>query len=107
MERLLRHMHKTHSAAPLRRVGRLTEFWNRLNLFDPFVERYVQLLRWCLAHKALVVVTVTVVFIGSLFMAPSLATEFFPNVVAGQFILKFATADGNRIEKPEAIIARI
>ncbi|HEU4686477.1 MAG TPA: efflux RND transporter permease subunit, partial [Nitrospira sp.] len=89
------------------RPGRLAAIWDRINLFDPFVERYVRVLRWCLAHKATVIVSVTIVFIGSLFMAPLLATEFFPKVDAGSFILNFSAPEGTRIEKTEAITAKI
>jgi len=81
--------------------------WNRLNLFEPFVQGYVITLRWCLARRALVVVTVTATFVGSLFMAPRLATEFFPKVDAGQFILNVAAPEGTRVEKTEAIVAQV
>src|SRR5215831_17724653 len=82
-------------------------WWNRLSLFDPFVERYIHVLRWCLAHKALVVVTVALTFVGSVFVAPKMATEFFPKVDAGSFILNVSGPEGTRIEKTEAIIAKI
>lgn len=101
---LFRHAHG-HRAAPPH--GRLVALWNRLNLFDPFVERYVRALRWCLAHKALVIVTVTAVFVATLAMAPSLATEFFPKVDAGSFILNISAPEGTRVEKTEALVATI
>ncbi len=82
-------------------------WWNRLNLFDPFVDRYVSVLRWCLAHKAIVIIVVALTFAGSVFMAPKMATEFFPKVDAGSFILNVSAPEGTRIEKTEAIIARI
>ena len=97
--------HTPHTSRPPE--GRLTALWNRINLFDPFVERYVRVLRWCLAHKAVVIVTVTLIFVGSLFMAPLMATEFFPKVDAGSFILNFSAPEGTRIEKTEAITAKI
>jgi multidrug efflux pump subunit AcrB len=99
------HGHASETSIPPQ--GRLTAMWDRLNIFDPFVERYVRVLRWCLAHKALVIVTVTLVFVGSLFMAPLMATEFFPKVDAGSFILNFSAPEGTRIEKTEAITAKI
>jgi len=40
-------------------------------------------------------------------MAPRLSTEFFPKVDAGQFILNVAAPEGTRVEKTEAIVARI
>src|SRR5438093_3628852 len=76
-------------------------------LFDPIVNSYVHALRWCLDHKTLAVVTVTAIFIGSLLMVPRLATEFFPKVDAGQFILNIAVPEGTRVEKTESIVAEI
>jgi len=76
-------------------------------IFGWFVDRYVQALRWCLRHKALVVGTVALVFVGALLLAPRLATEFFPKVDAGQFILNVAAPEGMRVEKTEAIFAQI
>ncbi len=108
MARLLRgHGIHAQGGAPALHQGRVTELWNRVNVFDPFVERYVRLLRWCLAHKAFVIVTVTVIFVGSMLMAPLMATEFFPKVDAGSFILNVSAPEGTRIEKTEAIVARI
>jgi multidrug efflux pump subunit AcrB len=85
----------------------LTGLWQRLNLFDPFVAHYVSALRWCLHHKAAVIVTVAVIFTGSLMLAPRLSTEFFPKVDAGQFILNVAAPEGTRVGKTEAIVAKI
>ncbi len=105
MERLFRH-HPAHGHAAATGTG-LTGLWNRLNLFDPFVDRYVIVLRWCLAHKATVVTVVTAIFVGSLFMTPRLATEFFPRVDAGQFILNVSAPEGTRVEDTEALIGQI
>ena len=76
-------------------------------LFGSLVDRYILVLRWCLAHKALVVGVVTLTFGGSLLLAPWLATEFFPRVDAGQFILNVAAPEGTRVEKTEAIVGQI
>ena len=96
-----------HHGQPERPASGLTGLWQRLNLFEPFVARYVLVLRWCLHHKATVIVTVAAVFTGSVMMAPRLSTEFFPKVDAGQFILNVAAPEGTRVEKTEAIVAKI
>jgi len=96
-----------HHDAPERPASGLTGRWKRLNLFDPFVARYVLVLRWCLRHKATVIVAVAAIFAGSVMMAPRLSTEFFPKVDAGQFILNVAAPEGTRVEKTEAIVAKI
>lgn len=93
-----------HPAPPQRGLAAL---WHRVNLFDPFVERYLVVLRWCLGHKAVVIITVLIAFSGTLLVTPKLATEFFPKVDAGSFILNVSAPEGTRIEKTEAIIAKI
>jgi multidrug efflux pump subunit AcrB len=98
--------HKPDGHTQTAKTG-LAALWHRIQLFDPFVRHYERALRWCLAHKGLVVLVVAVVFVGSLFMAPKLATEFFPKVDAGQFVLNIASSDGTRVEKTEAIVAQI
>ncbi len=101
MARLLRdHASHAQGGASATHQGRFTAFWNRLNIFDPFVERYVLLLRWCLAHKVIVIVTVTAIFVGSMFMAPLMATEFFPKVDAGSFVLNVSVPEGTQLKKP-------
>ncbi|MEK6617420.1 MAG: efflux RND transporter permease subunit, partial [Nitrospirota bacterium] len=107
MEPLLRREHAEHGGQGSPHARGLPAVWNRLIVFQPFVEQYVVVLRWCLAHKVLVVSTVTATFIGSMLLAPRLATEFFPKVDAGQFILNVAAPEGTRVEKTEVIIAQI
>jgi multidrug efflux pump subunit AcrB len=105
MEPLLRREHAVHAGS--RPARGLSGLWHRLNIFEPFVERYVRVLRWCLRHKGLVVVLVAGIFVGALSQAPRLATEFFPKVDAGQFILNLAVPEGTRVEKTEAIVAQV
>ncbi|MEW6543540.1 MAG: efflux RND transporter permease subunit, partial [Nitrospirota bacterium] len=76
-------------------------------LFGLVVRVYERVLRWCLRHKAVVVVAVTATFLGSLGLAPRLATEFFPKVDAGQFILNVVAPEGTRVETTEAIVGRV
>ncbi|HJU05131.1 MAG TPA: efflux RND transporter permease subunit, partial [Nitrospiraceae bacterium] len=111
MERLLRRSH--HTGAPATpassppTTSRWIDVWNRVNVFDPFVDRYITVLRWCLGHKALVIIVVLLTFIGSLLMTPLLATEFFPKVDAGQFVLNVSAPEGTRVENTEAMVKRI
>ncbi|HJU06722.1 MAG TPA: efflux RND transporter permease subunit, partial [Nitrospiraceae bacterium] len=112
MERLLRRSHHTgapakETSAPPTTSRRWIDVWNRVNLFDPFVDRYITVLRWCLGHKALVIIVVLLTFIGSLLMTPLLATEFFPKVDAGQFVLNVSAPEGTRVENTEAMVKRI
>jgi len=80
---------------------------DRRGLFDRFAERYAEFLRWGLGHKALVAVAVGGIFVVSMALAPLLATEFFPKVDAGEFILHVSAPEGMRLEKTEAIVGRV
>ncbi len=104
---LLRHAHPDRTERDEPPPRGISALWHRLNVFEPFVNWYIVTLRWCLAHKGLVVALVTATFVVSLLMAPRLATEFFPKVDAGQFILNVAAPQGTRVEKTEAIVAQI
>jgi multidrug efflux pump subunit AcrB len=85
----------------------LTAIWKSFNPFERVADRYEAFLRWGLGHKALVVGTVGGVFLVSMAQAPRLATEFFPKVDAGEFILNVAAPEGTRLEKTEAIVEKV
>ena len=76
-------------------------------LFTWFVDRYTEVLSWCLGHKIVVVVLSVVMLAGSGLAAVTLATEFFPKVDAGQFIVNVSAPEGTRVEKTEAIIEQV
>ena len=76
-------------------------------LFNWFVDRYTGVLSWCLGHKTVVVILSMVILAASGLSAASLATEFFPKVDAGQFVMNISAPEGTRVEKTEAIIERI
>lgn len=76
-------------------------------LFHWFVDRYAVALSWCLHRKTFVVTASVLALAGSIVSAGGLATEFFPKVDAGQFILNVSAPEGTRVEKTEAIINRI
>jgi multidrug efflux pump subunit AcrB len=76
-------------------------------LFDRIVAGYTAVLRRCLRAKALVVIVVLAILAGALSQAPRLATEFFPKVDAGQFILNVSAPEGTRVEKTEAMFGQL
>src|SRR5713101_530129 len=69
-------------------------------IFNRLAERYTGFLRWGLGHKALVTATVGGIFVVSMAWAPLLATEFFPKVDAGEFILHVSAPEGTRLKRP-------
>ena len=80
---------------------------SRFTSFERFAAGYGAFLQWGLRHKTLVIVPVVVVFAGTMAIAPRLATEFFPKVDAGEFILHVAAPEGTRLEKTEAIMGKV
>src|SRR6266540_2933775 len=80
---------------------------DRQGRFDRFAEKYAEFLRWGLGHKALVTGTVGGVFVVSMLLTLGLATEFFPKVDAGEFILHVSASEGMRLEKTEAIVGKV
>jgi multidrug efflux pump subunit AcrB len=94
-------------ARPSSFMGMLVEAWRRSNVFERVADRYALFLRWGLDHKAAVTGVVVAAFVVSMAVAPQLATEFFPKVDAGEFILHVAAPEGTRLEKTEAIVGRV
>lgn len=92
-------------AALIKADGHHETWFDRL--FNWFVDRYTTVLSWCLGHKTIVLLLSLVLLAGSLFSAATLATEFFPKVDAGQFIINVSAPEGTRVEKTEAIIAQV
>ncbi|GKS57918.1 RND transporter [Nitrospira sp.] len=76
-------------------------------VFDWFVARYTNVLAWCLDHRTLVVLVSITGLAISLVFATRLATEFFPKVDAGQFIINVSAPEGTRVEKTEALVGQI
>jgi len=106
--RIDEHAHSHSEAeAPSSMLGTVAAAWRQFNPFERLVDRYVAFLRWGLAHKAIVIAVVAGVFVVSMAQAPRLATEFFPKVDAGEFILHVAAPEGTRLEKTEAIMGMV
>src|SRR5438552_7508228 len=95
------------NAPPTRPWGTITEAWKSSNLFERVADRYAGFLHWGLEHKLLIGAVVAVAFVVSIAFALLLATEFFPKVDAGEFILNVAAPEGTRLEKTEAIVAKV
>ncbi|MGH7229817.1 MAG: efflux RND transporter permease subunit, partial [Nitrospiraceae bacterium] len=96
---------KAHSGALEGETPHRPRLFDRL--FNRMVDRYEHILRLGLAHRAMAILTITVLFIGSLFLFPLLGTEFFPKVDAGQFTLHMKIPEGSRIERTEAVVQKV
>jgi multidrug efflux pump subunit AcrB len=75
--------------------------------FDRLRERYTRALEWALERGRLFLSVVAIVFAFSLLGARLLGTELFPAVDAGQISIEMRAPSGTRIEKTEALAARV
>src|SRR5438067_4435113 len=75
------------------------ESFNRV--FEKVRDRYVEALRWCLAHRGVVFAAMGGFVLISLCLVPFLGRDFFPAVDAGQFRLHVRAPVGTRLEATE------
>src|SRR5574341_1529531 len=76
--------------------------------FGAVVGLYIFLLRMGLRLKPLVVIVVLTALVATFaLVAPTLHTEFFPKVDAGNFTMLVSAPEGTRIEKTTAIVGQI
>lgn len=76
-------------------------------MFDRFDKWYGRTLDWSLKHKTLIIVVSFTVFIGSLFLAGTLGTEFIPEPDEGRLTIQVELQSGTRIEKTVSLARRI
>jgi multidrug efflux pump subunit AcrB len=93
---------KPGHAGSANRVVRAMNGW-----LDRIDHAYGRALGWALRHRAIVVVSVLSVFVGSLFLRKGIGTEFFPSTDESQFSVTFKTPIGTRVEKTEEVAARV
>lgn len=76
--------------------------------FGALLRFYAFLLGWGLRFKTFVVLGVLAILLATFgLVAPTLHTEFFPKVDAGNFTMLVSAPEGTRIEKTTAIVGRI
>ena len=83
-----------------------------IRFFERMESLYQRLIEWALGHRALVVGSVFVAFVGSLFLVlapsfglrPLIGTEFFPASDEAQFRINIKAPIGTRIEETERIV---
>ncbi len=83
-------------------------------VFGVFNRRYTRFSHWyerqlgnALNHKAVVIVTVTILFGVSVLIYPLLGTQLFPTTDAGKFIIHMRSPAGTRIELTQKYAAEI
>lgn len=75
--------------------------------FARLQQRYGRLLGWSLANSGKVLSMAGLIFLGSLLLFPLLGTELFPQVDAGQLMVRVRAPSGTRVEITEGIVQRV
>ena len=75
--------------------------------FDRIVRVYARALHWCLAHKAVVIVLLLPIGIGTFLLYRSIPTGFFPEFDEGGFILDYQLPAGTSLTEASAVSGQI
>src|SRR5207244_13418481 len=80
--------------------------WSRAK-YERLDAGYQELLAWALTHRRTLIVTVVLVFAGSLVLVPLIGSEFIPVTDESQFRVIVRAPVGQRVEKTEQQVAEI
>jgi CzcA family heavy metal efflux pump len=80
--------------------------WSR-HRYDSIERGYEDSLRWVLGHRRLFIITVLLVFIGSLTLIPQIGTEFLPVSDESQFRIGLRAPVGQRVEQTEQQVTEV
>ncbi len=80
--------------------------WSRVR-YERLDARYLELLNWTMAHRRTLIVTVVLIFTGSLALVPMIGSEFIPVTDESQFRIIVRAPVGQRVEKTEQQVAEI
>src|SRR5439155_1722651 len=80
--------------------------WSR-DQYERLDAGYQELLAWALTHRRTLIVTVVLVFFGSLALVPLIGSEFIPVTDESQFRIFVRAPVGQRVGKPEQQVAEI
>ncbi|CBK40494.1 Acriflavin resistance protein acrB [Nitrospira defluvii] len=75
--------------------------------YDALDEGYERSLRWVLAHRRTLLVSVITIFVGSLLLLPLIGTEFLPVSDESQFRIVLRGPVGQRVEKTVDQVAEV
>src|SRR5579883_815422 len=100
-----------HFAEPTT-TKRKPSWWDRFNTsfnrgFNRMLDFYEYWVRRAITRPGLTVLTLTAVFVASLFIYPFIGVAFFPRTDAGQFTINVKAPTGSRIELTNAYVAEV
>jgi multidrug efflux pump subunit AcrB len=76
-------------------------------LFNAVTRAYERLLDWALRHRPLVLVSVALLFVGSLCLIVGIGREFFPQVDAGQITIHVRAPSKSRLDETERRVVEV
>lgn len=95
-----------HIIPPNRETGgrykRFLESWK--SIFDKVDDLYARILRRVLDNRFRIILSILVVFLGSMALFPSLGTEFFPRTDESQFMGRLRAPLGTRVEETSSMV---
>ena len=94
-----------HDAKKPNILARVLGFFPRQ--FDKIVRVYAHALRWCLAHKAVVLILLLPVALGTFLLYRSTTTGFFPEFDEGGFILDYQLPAGTSLAEASRVSGQI
>jgi len=84
------------------------KFGEKLNQFYTKIEgQYVQLVRWALNHRLIVVLSTIAVFVLSLFLIPFIGTELSPDVDQGEIIVEAEMPVGTNLWVTDSAVRQL
>ena len=75
--------------------------------FDKIVRVYARALRWCLAHKTVVIILLLPIGIGTFLLYQHISTGFFPEFDEGGFILDYKLPAGTSLKETSVVSGQI
>ena len=76
-------------------------------LFEHVANGYGRLFQWCLGHRAVVIVLLIPVMVGTYFVYGKLETGFFPEFDEGGFVLDYFTPAGTSLAETDNVCKKI
>lgn len=88
--------------------GKLAQWLNAMGSWlDGLGEKYKVLLGWALSHRKQVVISVTLLMLGSLALIPFIGAEFMPKMDSGEISVSIETDKGSLLKDTDETVALI
>lgn len=100
----------THDSRVMHRQPGLIARWSAAfqhGIVDRIASVYARTLAWALAHRAATLLAVIALFAASLLLLPRIGREFFPQVDAGQIVIRLRAPSNLRLDASERRVVEV